>query len=352
MQTQTLTLTLSQAYQAYFKNNSMAESSADIKRRAFRYFQDLTGDMPIDKIGYAAAEDFKNWLGEHKTKESGNIYIRNLKPFFNWLIKRGYLQQNPFAAIGVFKISEKRPEVFKPEEIERILRVADLRWQVITLLGLCSLRRSEVLNLTIADLCFEKNYIKIQPKTNTPETWDWEIKNHQRAIVPVPKKFVFPDMIVDPQSFIKQLIAGLPFEQPYVCVMPAMYMYLINLKAVGRLTWQKKNCPWSNFNRSWRALLKHAAVRHRNFHCLRATFATTMSGAGLSLSDTAKLMRHSSTQTTARYYIAVDEEALVSKVAEISETNYAIQKNAELKNDIGGPLRIVGRVAGRSFPAV
>ena len=51
-----------------------------------------------------------------------------------------------------------------------------------------------------------------------------------------------------------------------------------------------------------------------------------MSNAGLSLSDTAKLMRHSSTQTTARYYIAVDEESLVSKVAEISEKNYAVQK--------------------------
>lgn len=326
MQTQTLTLTLSEAFRSYIKNNSMAESSADIKRRAFGYFLDLAGDVPIDTIGYPAAEDFRNWLVEHRTKATANVYIANLKPFFNWLIKRGYLQQNPFAAIELFKVGGKRPEVFEPDEIERILRVADLRWQVITLLGLSSLRRGEILNLTIADLCFEKNYIRIQPKTNTPEIWAWEIKNHQQAIVPLPKKFVFPDMIVDPQNFIRQLTASLPGGQPYICVMPAVYRQLIALKAEGRLKYQLRNCPWTNFTRDWRSLLRRAAVRHKNFHALRATFATTMSNAGLALTDTAKLMRHSSTQTTARYYIAIDEAKLINRVAEISETNYAVQK--------------------------
>ena len=320
------TLILSEAFRSYVKNSSLRESSVDIKQRAFGYFLELAGDIPIDKIGYATAEDYRNWLAEHKSRETANVYLANLKPFFGWLIKRGYMEQNPFAAIELYKTSEKRPEVFKPDEIERILRVADLRWQVITLLGLCSLRRGEVLNLTVADLCFEKNYLRIQPKTNTPETWAWEIKNHQQAIVPLPQKFTFPDMIVTPHNSIRQLISSNPVYQPYVCIQPEIYQQMMVMKTEGRLIWQWRNCPWSNFTRDWRSLLRRAMVRHRNFHSLRATFASAMVNNGLALTDTAKLMRHSSVQTTAKYYIAVDEEKLVNKAAEIAQTNYAGQE--------------------------
>ena len=113
------TLTLSEAFQSYIKNNpSMAESTVEIKRRAFGHFFGLVGDMPIDKIGYAAAEDFRNWLGEHKTKESANIFIANLKPFFNWLIKRGYCSKIPLRRWSFIKSAESARRYFSRRKLK------------------------------------------------------------------------------------------------------------------------------------------------------------------------------------------------------------------------------------------
>lgn len=313
-------LTVKEGFALYLSKRVMAESSAEIKERALRLFIEAVGDLPVKSVTYAEAEDYKVWLAKTKTMAAANIYLANLRPFFGWLKARGFIEQDPFASVQRYDVDVRRHEIFEPAEIERIMQVADLRWQAITLLGLCSLRRSETLNLTIDDLDFEKGFLRISTKSDTDKTWRWEIKNHRQAIVPMPESFELPDGAVNLHRILKDLIAELPFGQPYVCIQPDVYKRLLSLNEERKLAWKWRNCPWQNFTRDWLRLLKRAAVRRRRYHDLRGTMPSTMARRGVPLPEIQRLMRHKSIQTTSAYYIQVDEQNLIDKTAEIAST--------------------------------
>ena len=112
--------------------------------------------------------------------------------------------------------------------------------------------------------------------------------------------------------------------QPYVCVIPSFYQKLIRLKTEkGRLPWRIKNCPWGNFDRDFKSLLKRANVEPKRFHDLRGTYATQLIRNGCDLKEVQMSMRHININTTAQYYIFVEEQELVVKSAQIAENCYA-----------------------------
>jgi len=207
-------------------------------------------------------------------------------------------------------------------EIERILRVANLRWKVCVILGMGSLRRSEVQNLTVNDIRFDKNYIHVKPKTDTATTWSWRIKDHHEAIVPLPPEIYLPDMILNVHKIFLDLIDSLPEGQPYLVLSQKTWQNCIKLRDAGKLSYERRGNPWSCFSRDYPALLQRASVEHKRFHDLRGTFATTMAMNGMSLTETQRLMRHSSPATTAEYYIAVDDAELVKKTNNITRKCY------------------------------
>lgn len=57
-------------------------------------------------------------------------YYRALRRFFGWVVKEGYLQSNPMEDV-VLKAPQPTPiEPYRPEHINRILRVLDYEWQI------------------------------------------------------------------------------------------------------------------------------------------------------------------------------------------------------------------------------
>jgi len=312
----------SSLFELYLSRSDLRESSIEIKRRAFRFFQDYFAELPLDRISYAVVEDFRTLLTKGRSRTSANIYLQNIKPFFGWLVKRGYTNIDPFAGLAMYRIEKKRRPTYDSLEIERIMRVANQCWQVIVLLKLVSgLRRAEVLNLVVRDIHYDQRYILVSPKLETAETWLWLIKEHRQEIVPLPETVELPNMIVKFHDLLIRLSESLE-KQPYV-VLPAKY-YHRNLKRreEGKLTYEDRLCPWPNFNRAFNSLLRRAKVNHKRPHDLRATCATTLS-KHLSLTETQRLMRHASPQTTAKYYIRHDEEKLVQKASEITKKYYA-----------------------------
>lgn len=309
---------VSSLFKIYLRRSDLRESSIEIKSRAVRWFVELIGDMDVKGIRYSHAEDYKSWLAKGRSKSSANSYLRNLKPFFSWMFRSGYITENPFTSIKLYVVGESKKAVFEADEIERILKVADLRWQVIVLLGLCSMRRGEILNLCISDIDFEKNYILISPKKNTENTWSWEIKDHNQAYVGLPGKVA--DLII-------QLMAEMPAGQPYVCLKPGYYARLIELSRKGELDYRKRLCPWGNFNRDFYSLLKRAKVSRKKFHALRATFATDRYNAGYDIKKIQYLLRHSSIQTTVGYVVkGLDEQQLVAESNGVFDHKYYASK--------------------------
>ena len=56
-------------------------------------------------------------------------YYRALRQFFGWAVKEGYLQNNPMDNIVVKRPQPAPIEPYRPEHINRILKVLDYDWQ-------------------------------------------------------------------------------------------------------------------------------------------------------------------------------------------------------------------------------
>lgn len=306
--------TVTELFEKYLECSDLTDSSVDIKRRVFKYYLCLFSEVDIGFISYCHAEDFRNYLAKGRSKQSANIYLQNFKPFFSWLAKRRFIPADPFAEVSLFRIGTEITEVYTEDEIRRMLLVADTRWRTIILLALSSMRRAEILNLTVRDIDFDGSLIYIREKRDSETTWAWTIKNHNAAIVP---------MAAAVEPLLTELMSSLG-SQPYVILPQRSYHRLIDRKQAGTLNFRLRNCPWGNFTRDYYSVLSRASVERKKFHSLRATFATRMDGEDFSLREIQKLMRHSCPQTTARY-IRHDQHELIAKSGAVLDKYYETQ---------------------------
>ena len=105
---------------------------------------------------------------------------------------RDYLRkgQNPFARIRQRRQSTKPVRYVTAEEFQRLLDAADSSWWRALLL-VCyttAARVGEALNLTWADLDFENNWIRIVGKEADGSVAEWEPKNHDGRLLPIPSE--------------------------------------------------------------------------------------------------------------------------------------------------------------------
>lgn len=99
--------------------------------------------------------------------------IRVLKVFFRFLFEEGYLPQNPCEKVKIPKIQKKIIKPLSEEEIQKLLSVPDVktftgfRNYLLMLLFLDSgIRLSELINLKIKDVDWERYTLKILGKGN------------------------------------------------------------------------------------------------------------------------------------------------------------------------------------------
>jgi integrase len=311
---------MSSLFECYLSRARLVESSIAIKRTAMRYFCEVWGDMVPGAVNYGHIEDFAAWLGKGRSATSVGIYLANLRPVFSWAVKRGYLAANPMELKRPTVGRTRRP-TFETPEIERLIRIASPLWQAYIGLGLCSMRRGEILNLNTVDVDFEKCWVQIRRKLCTPTTWAWDIKDHSEALVPMPVVMPIGDTILPLQQCLADRIneAG---GQPYLMLRASDYRAAMRRKTAGTLDYRRRNCPYIGFSRDFRSLQRRAGVEPKRFHDLRRTFATRMAGQ-LRIEETQRLMRHSSPQTTLKYYIEVDEGCNVRSAAKLLSKCYA-----------------------------
>ncbi|MHC4326196.1 MAG: tyrosine-type recombinase/integrase [Planctomycetota bacterium] len=296
----------------YIERSDLQESSVMILRRAVKWFLRLYPGMDPAAVRYGHVDDFRSWVKSGRSGASANTYVSMIKAFFGWMFKRGHIETDPFEGFKRFIVPERHYELYSADEISRIMSVADDRWKAIIYLGLNSMRKAEILNLCSSDIDFEKNLIHIQPKKQTASTWLWHIKDHNEALVG------FDDTVA--KLLIGQIERLGP--QPYVLLLEKHWRANLKLQSAGRLSCDRRNCPWGNFNRYYKKLLQRAGVPDKRFHDLRGTFATERYKNGFDLIDLQALMRHSSIQTTARYIRRTDQRKLIAKSVRHFEKNY------------------------------
>jgi integrase len=311
---------VSEWFSQYLACSQLADTTKEVKARVCRWFAEFAGDPAPDAVNYGLAEDFRNFIAK-RSGRGVNTYIRVFQPFWVWLQRRQIIQVNPFAELRDLRFEKYVGENFTPAEIERLIRVGDEQWQIIVIFGALGLRRAETLNLCRENIDLNKGYIQIKGKRKSETTWIWNIKNHIRRFVPLPKNMSMPDMIVPVHRVIEEVQNNLPHNQPYLCLRPEVYKHRIRQQQAGELKADLRNCPWPNFSRDFHRLQKYASIVPKRYQDLRATFATTLA-AQLPLKETQSLMGHRTAQTTLEYYIRVDKRQILEHGRELLSNCY------------------------------
>ncbi|MHC4397778.1 MAG: tyrosine-type recombinase/integrase [Planctomycetota bacterium] len=299
--------TLSSIVMAYLSVNHRIEpATIELTRRVFSYARGVFGDMNITDFGYAQAERFQSWAIESgRGPVSANIYVKTIRPIFRWAMRQDLIAKDPFRTLRLFRIPKKIVRIYEPYEYQAMLSSCPNKlWQARLLLAkTAGLRRSEVLNLTINDVDFDKGILYVQPKTETQHTWRWIPKDKDLRELPLVEQL---------SNLMVMLHNELPEGQPYLMMTRQRYKRIMQLKSQGQLSWRIRVCPDENFTKPFKRILKRAEIKTGTFHDLRRTCITEWLESGLQPHEVMRLAGHSDVETTMRYYVAI-RRSLIDK---------------------------------------
>jgi len=246
------------------------------------YMNDLTEfeDFLID-----ASTEIENVNSKIINLYSLNLYTKNskstvsrklttLRSFFNFMVRKGNLKQNPANLIPLPKKEKELPVFLSVDEVfklidsidqEGILPLRDLA--IIELLYSSGLRVSELTNIKVLDIDHRENFVKVSGKGN------------KERVVPF-------------GSNAREVI--LQYLRRRIELKPKDDFLFLNNRGSGLTT------------RSIERIVKKYGLlsgisKKISPHALRHTFATHLLGGGADLRSIQELLGHSSLSTTQRY---------------------------------------------------
>ena len=170
---------------------------------------------------------------------------------------------------------------------------------------------------------FGNNRIRIVRKEASNILSDWEPKDHEGRVLPVPEK-------------VMQLLADLQSEAmegcPYVFV-PAWRWDFIQQARKSR-KWKENQSLLNNLNKRLGTLRKKAGLKHFTYHDLRRSCITNWAKE-LPAHVVQKLAGHSDIKTTQKYYLSVQEDDLEaarkvqSKILKLDPTDQILTNSGE-----------------------
>jgi len=288
-------------------------STADSAAYRMRDMISAVSNKYAGEVTYRDCESFQqHCIDKGLSPASVNTHIKMVKRIFSLAVKRGQLERNPFDAFPLMKVPQKAIRLLSQNEIQRLLTAAkDPVWKAkIMLSKTASLRRGEVLNLTINDVDFDKGKVIVQPKPDTDSTWRWVVKDKERRELP---------LIESVAQLLADITAGLQEGQPYLFLSAERYEHLLMLKKSGKLIDRVAKCPEANFRRGWKLICKRAAVEGVTFHDLRATCITEWLEKGMMPHEVQRLAGHSSIDTTMNYYVGI-RESMIDRARQASSS--------------------------------
>jgi integrase/recombinase XerD len=127
-----------------------------------------------EKITSEDLKLFLEWLNETgmSAKSQARI-VSGIKAFFRYLLLEDYVEDNPASLIEAPRISKNLPQVLTVEEIDNMISAIDLSTPlghrnkaiIETMYG-CGLRVSELCQLRLSNIYFDKSFVRIIGKGN------------------------------------------------------------------------------------------------------------------------------------------------------------------------------------------
>jgi len=274
-----------------------------------RHFIEVVGNIDYQTVKHSHGERFiPACLQKGNSPATAKKKIKTLKRLFQMAVERGDLEVNPFQYIRLPKVAKGVIRVYDNDEIRRLLKIADAKtggsflWGLFIRVALCTgMRKGEILNATWRDIDFEKKTIKVSPKNDTQHTWQWDIKDHDRRVLPLTDAII--QLLVEHQ-------AQQPDGYPYVFVPPKRYDFIQQVTRQGNWNSRKANEPVNNLRLQFLSILAKAGIEDGTFHDLRRTCLTNWFSNGLREYDVMQMAGHASFDTTHKFYMGIRDDLI------------------------------------------
>ena len=176
------------------------EELADQYVRACRLrLKPSTCDMYAERLGYSVrklgitypkdvslslVDDYAGKrLGDGRATRTPNLEISVLRRMLGWAVQRELIPENPLRRWKAMKDTPtKKRRAMRPEEVQKLLKVAPLWRRMLYMVMLASgIRKGEARQLIIADLDTERNLLRVRPEI---------AKTGRGRIIPLPPTLV------------------------------------------------------------------------------------------------------------------------------------------------------------------
>lgn len=309
-------LDLKELHEKFIKYKQHAVGTAKATIKNYRYnFQLLLQYKPDIKIHELSEETMVNFMEFLNTrnrkvgnksvtrvyKNSSAATVRGkLSTFFEWLIERGYLQENPFHKIKYPDVSYTDARAFSPKEFEAICFAVNTKIQwvnllikkrniaIIMFLTLTGVRKEELLGLQIPDVDIERSLIKVRAETS---------KSKRSRIIPMNSQLA-----------------------PYL----EDYLYF-RKKFTTTFFWVsgRRNVRFTEHGiKHFTNLLRKITKVNCHLHRFRHTFAINYYKQTHDLYGLQKLMGHRSFKMTLSYLRSMPDEHLVEQIKKMTISEF------------------------------
>lgn len=267
-----------------YSSKTIDSYTRDIEK--FFHFLEKEG-LLMDQINLQIIRNFLNEeIDNHVSKRSCKRRISSLNHFYKYMVKVGYVENNPFMFLSPTKYEKKLPDILYKDQIRNLIEKNSLREDefayrdqaILELLYFTGIRAQELCNLNMQDVNFYNRTIRVLGKGN------------KERIVPFTEECK------------KSLKNYLDKSRPILFKRNPQFSPAIFLNSKGnRLT-----------TRGLEYILDQIEIKTGEYnkihpHMLRHTFATELLENGADLRVIQELLGHSSINSTQIYTHVSDE---------------------------------------------
>ena len=247
---------------------NLAKKSLENSQRVMKHFCLLYGRFMLGQLQALHLEQFKDARRQRVGATTVNMDIKTLKSCMEVAIAWGYLKVNPFRAVKHIRQDREPPAFMTKEDCHEVLAATtdDRLRALFAFLLLTGFRRGEAVFLKWSDIDFERGIITVRSSEA------YRVKLGKSRSVPISPE-------------VRSLLQGLERFDPYVFADQDGEKF-------------KEDHVTKSFKAAARAAGLSDALK---LHSTRATFATLMGDAGVSMHVIQKLLGHAYMRTTETY---------------------------------------------------
>ncbi|MBX7047125.1 MAG: tyrosine-type recombinase/integrase [Ignavibacteria bacterium] len=308
--------TLSSLHERFIKHKQYAEGHSKITIEDYKYhFRMLLmfkTDMTLADLNEETLVNYLEYLNTRERKVGTKNIVRpyknstiatvrgKLSAFFNWLIERKYLSNNPFDKIAYPEVTYTDSRAFTPKEFESICHAVNskIQWNnlvikkrniaIVMFLFHTGVRRNELVNIMLKDVDLDRRLIRINGETS---------KSKRTRLIPLNKELI--PYLTDYLHYRKQ------FRTEYFWIS-------------GTLNGNFTRHGLKHFTK----LLTKVTGINCHPHRFRHTFAVMYYQLTHDILGLMKLMGHKSLKMTLTYLRSVPDEHLIDQIERISINEY------------------------------